>query len=91
MVKDIYFTLRTGFTIRIAVEENTIAADIKKMLYHTKLSHFKPETMKFICNGIVINDHECLPSNTTLVALAIIKSNNDVKHEKSSKNNLTCL
>lgn len=81
MIKDVYFTLKTGFIIRIAVEETTLAGDIKNILYQTKLSHFKPESMKFICNGIVINDNECLPSNTTLVALAIVPINN---HNHSS-------
>ena len=82
MVKDIYFTLRTGYTIRIAVEETTIAGDIKKILHSTKLTHFKPEIMKFICDGIVINDHECIPSTSTLVALAIVPVN--------SRNHISC-
>jgi|TARA_B100000073_G_scaffold346263_1_gene357249 hypothetical protein len=72
MIKDVYFTLRTGFNVRLAVEETMLAGDIKKLLNSTKLTHFKPETMKFICNGKVINDHEYLPDDTNMVALAII-------------------
>ena len=80
MIKDVYFTLRSGFRVRLAVEEDMLVGDIKKILNLTKLTHFKPETMKFICNGKVVNDNEVLPTDATLVALAIIsiKSNNDL-------------
>ena len=80
MIKDVYFTLRTGFRVRLAVEEDMLVGDIKKHLNSTKLTHFQPETMKFICNGKIIDDNEILPSDTTLVALAIVpvKNNNDL-------------
>ena len=57
-----------------------LVGDIKKTLNSTKLTHFQPETMKFICNGKIIDDNEILPSDTTLVALAIVpvKNNNDL-------------
>ena len=50
MVKDVYFTLRTGFHVRLPVEETAVVGDIKQTLHKTKLTHFKPENMKFICN-----------------------------------------
>ena len=80
MIKDVYFTLRTGFRVRLAVEEDMLVGDIKKPLNSTKLTHFQPETMKFICNGKIIDANEILPSDTTLVALAIVpvKNNNDL-------------
>ena len=83
MIKDVYFTLRTGFKVRLAVEEDMLVGDIKKTLNSTKLTHFKPETMKFICNGKVLNDNEVLPHDITLVALSIIsiKNNNDLSHQ----------
>ena len=83
MIKDVYFTLRTGFKVRLAVEEDMLVGDIKKTLNSTKLTYFKPETMKFICNGKIIHDNEVLPIDITLVALAIvpIKNNNDLSHE----------
>lgn len=76
MVKDVYFTLRTGFHVRLPVEETAVVGDIKQTLHKTKLTHFKPENMKFICNGKVLNDNETIPSNETLIALAIIKNTN---------------
>jgi len=78
MIKDVYFTLRTGFRVRLTVEEDMLVGDIKKTLNLTKLTHFKPETMKFICDGKIVNDNEVLPNHITLVALAIvpIKNNN---------------
>mgnify|MGYP001439113978 FL=1 len=83
MIKDVYFTLRTGFRVRLAVEENMLVGDIKKTLNLTKLTHFQPETMKFICNGKIVNDNEILPSDTTLVALAIVptKNTNDLSRK----------
>lgn len=76
MNKDVYFTLRTGFFVQLAVQENTLVGDIKNILHRTKLTHFKPENMKFICNGNVINNHEFLPNDATIVALAIIPTKN---------------
>tara|TARA_B100001758_G_C18073094_1_gene434266 strand:+ start:211 stop:474 length:264 start_codon:yes stop_codon:yes gene_type:complete len=83
MIKDVYFTLRTGFRVRLAVEEDMLVGDIKKTLNLTKLTHFKPETMKFICDGKIVNDNEVLPNDITLVALAIvpIKNNNALSCE----------
>ena len=83
MIKDVYFTLRTGFRVRLAVEENMLVGDIKKTLNSTKLTHFQPETMKFICNGKIVNDNEILPSDTTLVALSIVptKNTNDLSRK----------
>jgi|TARA_X000000368_G_C22833466_1_gene624390 hypothetical protein len=83
MIKDVYFTLRTGFKVRLAVEETMLVGNIKHLLHSTKLTHFKPETMKFICDGKIINDYEYLPNDTTIVALAIvpIKSNNSTSCE----------
>ena len=75
MVKDVYFTLRTGFHVRLSVEETAVVGDIKQTLHRTKLTHFKPEMMKFICNGKVLNNNEIIPPDTNLIALAIIKNN----------------
>ena len=50
------------------------------MIKDVYFTHFQPETKKFICNGKIIDDNEILPSDTTLVALAIVpvKNNNDL-------------
>ena len=71
MVKDVYFTLRTGFHVRLSVEETAVVGDIKQTLHRTKLTHFKPENMKFICNGKVLNNNEIIPPDSTLIALCI--------------------
>jgi len=83
MVKDIYFTLRTGFHVRLSVEETTVVGDIKHTLHRTKLTHFKPENMKFICNGKLLNNNEIIPPDITLIALAITQDLNYNCNEKS--------
>ena len=37
MVKDVYFTLRTGFHVRLSVEETAVVGDIKQTLHKTTL------------------------------------------------------
>lgn len=71
MKRKIEFLLLTGFKRIVEIDDTLTVLEIKQFLKNTCFIHFDVESMRFIANGIQLDNESFIPNSIESIALAI--------------------
>lgn len=71
MKRKIEFILVTGYKRIVEVDDTLTVLEIKQFLKNTCFIHFHVESMRFISNGIQLDNESFIPHSINSIALAI--------------------